>query len=146
MGAHAQVLYLATARVSLTQIFSNNSKSSTPQTRYVFPLPARSAVCAFEMRTDDGRRIRGVAKERKQAAEEHEQAIQTGKLTSLVEWSTDDGTLFGSLRCLAVRTDTFTSVFSISLGPIPGDQRISTVITVSNLVKENLIEADSPLS
>ena len=88
------------------------------------------------MRTDDGRRIRGVAKERKQAAEEHREAIQTGKLTSLVEWSTDDGTLFGYLRGFDVRIDTLTSVFSISLGPIPSDQRISTVITVSNLVKE----------
>ncbi|KAK7682854.1 hypothetical protein QCA50_014239 [Cerrena zonata] len=99
-----------TAKVALTQTFSNDSKQSTCQTRYVFPIPARSAVCAFEMRTDDGRTIRGVAKERKQAAEEHRQAIRAGKLTSLVEWSTDD-------------------VFSISLGPIPGDQRISTTIT-----------------
>ncbi|KAK7680421.1 hypothetical protein QCA50_016662 [Cerrena zonata] len=99
-----------TAKVALTQTFSNSSKQSTRQTRYVFPIPARSAVCAFEMRTNDGRTIRGVAKERKQAAEEHRQAIRAGKLTSLVEWSTDD-------------------VFSISLGPIPGGQKISTTIT-----------------
>ena len=130
----------------MTQIFKNASEHSTPQTRYIFPLPARSAVCAFEMWTDDGRHIRGVAKERKQAAREHKQAIKTGKLTSLVEWSTDDSMFFEDLRDLVVYTDASTSVFSISLGPIPGDQRISTVITVSNLVKENLIEADSPLS
>lgn len=80
--------------MTLTQIFKNASEHSTPQTRYIFPLPARSAVCAFEMWTDDGRHIRGVAKERKQAAQEHKQAIKAGKLTSLVEWSTDDGMFF----------------------------------------------------
>ena len=91
---HELILDLATAKVTLTQTFKNASEHSTPQTRYVFPLPARSAVCAFEMWTDDGRHIRGVAKERKQAAQEHKQAIKAGKLTSLVEWSTDDGMFF----------------------------------------------------
>ncbi|CAL1710155.1 unnamed protein product [Somion occarium] len=97
--------------VILTQVFSNHgSRHKTSQTRYVFPIPARGAVCAFQMQTEDGRVIRGIAKERNQAAAEHAQAIQAGKLTSLVEWSTDD-------------------VFTISLGPVPGGQRIRTMLT-----------------
>ncbi|KAH8102055.1 hypothetical protein BXZ70DRAFT_49953 [Cristinia sonorae] len=97
------------ARVTLTQTFYNPSDEPSPRAKYVFPLPASSAVCAFEMRSDD-RVIHGVAKERQQAKEEHEQAAQQGKLTSLVEWATDD-------------------LFTISLGIISGQQKLVTILT-----------------
>ncbi len=57
----------------------------------MFPVPARAAVCGFEMRTEDGRSITAVAKEREEAQREHEQAIQQGMMTGLVEHVTDDG-------------------------------------------------------
>ena len=83
-------LYIVvSARVTLTQVFYNPSRTSSPRAKYVFPLPAKAAVCAFEMRCDD-RVITGIAKERQQAEAEHAQAVQEGKSTALVEWVSDD--------------------------------------------------------
>ena len=81
------------ATVTLTQSFWQCSPNATPQAKYVFPVPAGAAVCAFEMRTEDGRSIAAVAKEKETARKEHEQAIQQGQLTGLVEQITDDGEL-----------------------------------------------------
>ncbi|CAL1710161.1 unnamed protein product [Somion occarium] len=92
------------------QVFSNLASENTPRAKYVFPVPARSAVCAFEMHTEDGRMIRGIAKERQQAKEEHVQALNDGKLTSLVEWATDD-------------------IFTISVGSVPAGQSVTTHLT-----------------
>lgn len=75
----------------MTQVFTNPSDHPTPRAKYVFPIPARAAVCAFEMRMDNGHTIVGIAKERQQAATDHASAIRQGKATSLVEWVTDDG-------------------------------------------------------
>ena len=46
------------------------------------------------MRTEDGRVIKAVAKDKETARQEHEQAIEQGKLTGLVEHVTDDGESF----------------------------------------------------
>ena len=78
--------------MTLSQVFVNDSEVPTTRAKYVFPVPARGAVCAFEIRTQDGRVIKGIAKEKEKAAQEHAKAIRQGRLTSLVEWATDDGT------------------------------------------------------
>ena len=57
----------------------------------MFPVPAKSAVCGFEMRTEDGRVLTAVAKEKDTARREHQQAILQGRLTGLVEHVSDDG-------------------------------------------------------
>ncbi len=82
----------ASAKVTLTQVFLSTFNQPTSRAKYVFPVPARAAVCAFEMRTEDGHVITGVAKEKEKAAREHATAIRQGRLTGLVEWATDDGT------------------------------------------------------
>lgn len=56
----------------------------------MFPVPARAAVCGFEMRTEDGRVIQSVAKEKDKAKQDHDQAINQGKATGLVTRATDD--------------------------------------------------------
>ena len=59
----------------------------------MFPVPSGAAVCAFDMYSElTDRLIVGVAKEKLQAAQEHEQAIQEGKRTALVEWGSGDST------------------------------------------------------
>lgn len=79
------------AKVALSQVFVNNSDAPTPRAKYVFPVPARAAVCAFEMQMEDGRVINGIAKEKQKAAEEHRKAIKQGRVTGLTEWAKDDG-------------------------------------------------------
>ena len=79
------------ATVTLTQTFWQCSPKPTSQAKYIFPVPARAAVCGFEMRTEDGRIITAVAKEKETARREHVQAIRQGRLTGLVEHVKDDG-------------------------------------------------------
>ncbi|KAI0696149.1 hypothetical protein BC835DRAFT_1343242 [Cytidiella melzeri] len=98
------------ATVKVTQEFWQYSANSIPGGRYVFPVPSRAAVCGFEMRSEDGKVIKAVAKERQQARKEHEAAIQQGLMTGLVEHATDD-------------------VFQISLGVLPGQQMLTTTLT-----------------
>ena len=66
--------------------------------KYVFPVPARAAVCAFEMQFADGRVITGVSKEKAQAAKEHKDAMRAGKATGLLDWVTDDSSLCNRLK------------------------------------------------
>lgn len=86
--------FVVSAKVVLTQTYANTSETPTNRAKYVFPVPSRAAVCAFDLEHADGRRIVGVAKEKVKATEEHEKAIQEGKFTGLLEWVTDDGNIF----------------------------------------------------
>lgn len=74
----------------LTQTFTNTSETSTNRAKYVFPIPSRAAVCAFDLTHADGRVIVGVSKEKLKAIEEHDKAIREGKSSGLLEWVTDD--------------------------------------------------------
>lgn len=73
------------ARVTVRQEFVNPSMTSTSRAKYIFPLPAHAAVCAFEMHTTGGRRIVGEAKEKSEAEREHKEALKQGITTGLVE-------------------------------------------------------------
>ncbi|KII87048.1 hypothetical protein PLICRDRAFT_113205 [Plicaturopsis crispa FD-325 SS-3] len=108
------------ARVTLRQAFTNPSTAPTSRAKYVFPVPARAAVCAFEMHFPDRRVISGVVKERAAAAEEHERALNAGQATGLVEWVTDD-------------------VFTISVGSIPAKQTVTVkIVFVMDLMDDTL--------
>ena len=85
--------FTVSARVTLSQIFRNSSEDATSRAKYVFPVPARAAVCAFEMHTEDGLVKKGISKESTQAKEEYENAIRAGVSAGLLEWVTDDGTV-----------------------------------------------------
>lgn len=74
----------------MTQTYSNTSDKATSRAKYVFPVPASAAVCAFEMRTPDGRIVTGICKEKNQAREEYERAIRDGKFAANLEFVTDD--------------------------------------------------------
>ena len=80
------------------------------------------------MRTEDGRVVTAVSKEKEAAKREHEQAIQQGRMTGLVEHVTDDGMVTGFDRD-GVLIDVCT-VFTISLGCLPQLQIITTKLTV----------------
>ncbi|PSR74336.1 hypothetical protein PHLCEN_2v9953, partial [Hermanssonia centrifuga] len=108
------------ATITLTQTFWQCSPLIKSCARYVFPVPARAAVCGFEMHTEDGRSITAVAKEREAARREYEQAFQQGKMTGLVEHVTDD-------------------VFTISLGSLSSLQMVTTKLTyVLDLMDDDL--------
>jgi hypothetical protein len=85
------------AIVTVTQVFWQYSPNGLPRAKYVFPVPARAAVCGFEMIAEDGTMITAVAKEKEEARREHQAALQQGYMTGLVEHVTDDSKC---LRCL----------------------------------------------
>jgi hypothetical protein len=58
---------------------------------YVFPIPARAAVCAFEMKTQDGREVHGVVKEKVQAKRDYDNAVARGKWAGLLSEASKDG-------------------------------------------------------
>jgi Ca-activated chloride channel family protein len=70
------------ARVVVTQSFENPS-SSAIEAVYTFPLPHDAAVNEMTIRIGD-RTIRGVIKEREEAAKIYEQAIKNGQTAALL--------------------------------------------------------------
>ncbi|KIM54503.1 hypothetical protein SCLCIDRAFT_1221885 [Scleroderma citrinum Foug A] len=108
------------ARIVLTQSFRNTSDQPTARAKYVFPLPERSAVCAFELERADGCVVIGTVKEKEAAAQTFEAAVAAGKTAGLVESVTDD-------------------IFAISVGSIPAAQQVKTCITFTmDLLTEGL--------
>ena len=80
------------ARVTLTQHFANINHAGVPiETKYIFPVPAGGAVCAFEMRTADGKLVVGEVKEAEQAKKEFEEAIAHKKTAGLLAKAAPDG-------------------------------------------------------
>ena len=89
---------VVSAIVTIVQRFWQYSPDGLGRAKYVFPVPARAAICAFEMTAEDGTVITAVAKEKEEARREYEQAISQGSMTGLVEHVTDDST--SSRHCL----------------------------------------------
>lgn len=54
-------------------------------------MPASAAVCAFDMKTWDGRVIKGLSQEKDVARETYERAVHAGQFAGLVDYVTDDG-------------------------------------------------------
>ncbi|KAA1473925.1 hypothetical protein DENSPDRAFT_882390 [Dentipellis sp. KUC8613] len=109
------------AEITISHTFTNPKNAETGSAKYVFPLPARAAVCAFEMRRSDGEVIFGVVKEKDLAAREYDDAVRDGHFAGLVEAATDD-------------------VFTMSVGSIPA--RV-TVVTKLSFVMD-LLDNDFP--
>lgn len=132
------------AIITITQHFLHYAPNAVERAKYVFPVPARSAVCAFKMTAPDGTVIAAVAKEKDQAKREHENAISQGFTTALVEHVSDDSELrvFSPACPFAHRT----IVFSISLGALPAQQSITTEITVSSLTSGAVLCANHVFS
>jgi hypothetical protein len=84
---------IVSACVTLKQTFTNPSETVVRNAKYVLPVPARAAVCAFEMHFADRRVIIGVSKEKARAAREYKTAVNAGKTAGLVDWVTDDSSL-----------------------------------------------------
>ncbi|BGO90706.1 hypothetical protein NBRC10512_000646 [Rhodotorula toruloides] len=77
------------ARVQLTQTYHNDS-TSTLSCSYMFPVPARSAVCGFVMVKQDGTRVIGVVQEKQEARVTYDDAVKEDKLASLTEQASPD--------------------------------------------------------
>ncbi|KAG2067234.1 hypothetical protein BDR04DRAFT_1105396 [Suillus decipiens] len=98
------------ARVMLSQVFENESEIPTSRAKYVFPLPASAAICAFELEHADGRVITGATKEKSEVPEGAMDAVNSAGLVEL---------------------------FTISVGSIPARQKVTARLTfVMDLLDE----------
>lgn len=80
------------ARVTLTQHFANpNRTEELTEAKYVFPVPAGGAVCAFEMHTADGKVVVGEVKVAHQAETEFKEAVAQKKTAGLLAKAAPDG-------------------------------------------------------
>lgn len=82
MDVHGRIDGLL-SHVSLAQTFVNTQTEPLEAT-YIFPLPDRAAVTHFRMEVN-GRVIDGLLKERGQARQEYDQAIQAGHRAAITE-------------------------------------------------------------
>jgi hypothetical protein len=87
--AEASIKELA-AQVKLTQTYGNDAAFPIEAT-YLFPIPARAAVCGFVMIKQDGTRVVGCVQEKQEARKTYDAAVAQGKQASLMEQQTPDG-------------------------------------------------------
>ena len=97
------------ARVKLSQSYRNDSKKAL-EAIYHFPIYDGAAICGFEAEYEDGRRVKGVVKEKKVAKQEYTVATQQGKQANLLE---------------SIRRD----VFTLKVGNLPPGGFVKISIT-----------------
>lgn len=98
-----------TSSTVVVQEFQNNLDQPVEAT-YIFPMPGRDAVTSFVMKVGD-RTIDGVLREREQARQEYEQAIEQGHRAAIAEEN---------------RSETF----SMRVGNIPAGETITIELTL----------------
>lgn len=103
------------ALVTVTHKFWQYLPTKLPQATYVFPVPARAAVCGFEMTGASGAVIVAVVKEKEEARREYETAIRHGRTAGLLEHVTDDSQCSPSTMRFLI-TDMMSSIFAIPWG------------------------------
>jgi Ca-activated chloride channel family protein len=98
------------AHVDVKQTFRNECTEHL-EAVYIFPLAPGAAVFSFKLRV--GKRvIKGIVKERGEARQQYEQAIQEGKRAALMEQERDD-------------------VFTVQVGNLPPEEEVTVEISYS---------------
>lgn len=93
MLRHSDERHPVLARVTLTQYFAATNHIEVPaKAKYVFPVPSGGAVCAFEMRTSNGKVLVGEVKESRQADNEFKEAVSQDRTAGLLAKASPDGT------------------------------------------------------
>ena len=98
-----------TAEVRVRQTYRNALDEALEAT-YIFPLPDRAAVTAFRMEVA-GRIVEGDLKERGEAREEYEKAIEAGHRAAIAE-------------------EERSGTFSLRVGNIPAKEQVTVELTL----------------
>ncbi|KAJ7279005.1 vault protein inter-alpha-trypsin domain-containing protein [Mycena rebaudengoi] len=114
--AEASIKELA-AQVKLTQTYGNDAAFPIEAT-YLFPIPARAAVCGFVMIKQDGTKVVGCVQEKQDARKTYDAAVAQGKQASLMEQQTPD-------------------VFQVSVGNIPSNEQVQVELVYATELSED---------
>src|SRR4051812_5434255 len=68
-------LFLLFLLVTISQTYKNIEKD-TIEALYKFPIYEAAAICGFEAEIDGQRKVKGIVKEAKKAAEEYTEAVE----------------------------------------------------------------------
>ncbi|KAF8512082.1 hypothetical protein BU17DRAFT_96585 [Hysterangium stoloniferum] len=98
------------SRTILSQTYIYNGPIMLAEAYYVFPVPARAAVCSFRMQTNEGVMLEGVVKEISDAEKDYEQAISENRLAGLLEQYQQD-------------------IFVVSIGSLQPNTTVTVVIS-----------------
>jgi hypothetical protein len=84
---YINILYISfffLIKVTISQTYKNVEKD-TIEAQYKFPINESAAVCGFEAEID-GRKIKGVVKEAKEAAKSYTEAVEVRYLNIIISY------------------------------------------------------------
>jgi hypothetical protein len=105
-----------TAKVTVTQLFWNNTNTAIRKGAYTFSLPAGCTVFRFSCRIGRNRIVRAKVKPRVEARESLDDAIRNNRTAALLEQETPE-------------------IFTTTLGNIPANARLKAEISYVTLLK-----------
>ncbi|KAL8365285.1 hypothetical protein RB595_004201 [Gaeumannomyces hyphopodioides] len=107
------------AKVTVTQLYFNDSERPIEKGGYTFPLPSGCAVNAFNCRVGQNRALRGQVKPKEEAAEAFEDALKRQEIAGLVSEATPE-------------------IFNVMLGNIPANTKVKVEISFVMELKRHL--------
>ncbi|KAK4034553.1 von Willebrand factor type A domain-containing protein [Parachaetomium inaequale] len=119
LSAHAQIVS-STSRTTLTQNFVNPQSEAIPELRYTFPLYDGVSVVGFVCTINGDRVIRGVVKERAQARQTYQAAVDRGETAGLLE-----------------QLPEASDVFTTTVGNVPANATLKVEITYLGELKQD---------
>jgi hypothetical protein len=104
------------AKVTVTQLFWNNTNKPIWKGTYTFPLSSRCTVTSFSCHIGRNRIVRAKVQSKPEARDAFQQGLRTGRSAGLLEQDTPE-------------------IFTTTLGNIPSNTKLSTEITYITLLK-----------
>ncbi|KAK3298770.1 von Willebrand factor type A domain-containing protein [Chaetomium fimeti] len=114
----------STSRTTLTQNFVNPRSEAIPELRYTFPLYEGVSVVGFVCTINGERVIRGVVKERAEAKQTYQAAVDRGETAGLLE-----------------QLPEASDVFTTTVGNVPADATLKVEIVYLGELKQD-VEVD----
>jgi hypothetical protein len=108
-----------TAKVTVTQLFINNTNCLIPKAGYTFPLPPESTVIDFSCRIGRDKVLIGKVKPKAAARETFEEAVRQDQTAGLLDQNSPE-------------------LFTTTLGNIPADTRLKATLSFIVLLKRSL--------
>ncbi|KAK4151894.1 von Willebrand factor type A domain-containing protein [Chaetomidium leptoderma] len=119
LSVHTKIIS-STSRTTLTQNFVNPKSDAIPELRYTFPLYDGVSVVGFVCTINGDRVIRGVVKERAEAKQTYQAAVDRGETAGLLEQLPDAS-----------------DVFTTTIGNIPANATLKVEITYLGELKHD---------
>lgn len=113
-----------TAKVTVTQLFWNNTNESIWKGAYTFPLSAGCTVTSFSCRIGRNRIVKAKVGSKPEAREAFNEALERNRSAGLVEQGTPE-------------------IFTTTLGNIPAKTKLRTEITYVTLLKHKFADSRS---